>query len=76
MRSPDDKTWQALTSGPVSHASAQTSTDPFQGNNRLVFETDQVAATDRMDMTRELAGQLFGGFHLLPTDDPEFRAGI
>jgi AraC-like DNA-binding protein len=76
MRSPDDKTRQALTSGPVSHASAQTSTDPFQGNNRLVFETDQVAATDRMDMTRELAGQLFGGFHLLPTDDPEFRAGI
>jgi AraC-like DNA-binding protein len=76
MGSPNMNMQHAGTRGPVFPAPAQASTGPFQGNNRFVFETDQVPATERLDMTRELAGQLFGGFHLLPTNDPGFRAGI
>jgi AraC-like DNA-binding protein len=74
MGSPDKNMQHAGTSGPVSPA--QASAGPFQGSNRFVFESDQVPATDRMDMTRELAGQLFGGFHLLPANDPDFRSGM
>jgi AraC-like DNA-binding protein len=74
MGSPDKQ--HAGTSGPVSPACAPASTGPFQASNRFVFDTDQVPATERMDMTREFAGQLFAGFHLLPTNDPGFRAGI
>src|SRR5215216_984317 len=76
MGSSDRKTQHALTSGPVSLARVQASAGPFNGNNRFVFESDQVPATERMDMTCKLAGQLLGGFHLLPTNDPGFRAGM
>jgi AraC-like DNA-binding protein len=76
MGSPDKNTQHAGTRGLVSPPAAQASMGPFQGNNRFVFESDQVPAAERVDMTRELAGQLFGGFHLLPTNDPGFRAGI
>ncbi len=65
-----------MTSEPLPPAHEQASTDPFQGTNRFVFESDQVPANERMDMTRELAGQLFNGFHLLPTKDPSFRSAI
>jgi len=76
MSSADSKTQHAVTSEPAAAPRAQRWADPFQENNRVVFESDQVPASDRVDMTRELAGQLFGGFHLLPTKDPGFRAGV
>lgn len=55
---------------------ARKMVDLFQGSNRFVFESDEVPVPERVDMARELAGRLFGGFHLLPTNDPEFRAGM
>jgi AraC-like DNA-binding protein len=77
MGSLDKKTTQhAMTGGPVPPARAHALTNLFQGNNRFVFESDQVPATDRIDMTRDLAGRLFGGIDLLPTNDPGFRAGM
>jgi AraC-like DNA-binding protein len=69
-------TQHASTSGSVAAACARASANLFRGNNRFVFESDEVPATERMDMTRELASQVFGGFHLLPTNDPAFRAGM
>lgn len=50
--------------------------DPLQGSNRFVFESDEVPVPERMEMVRELAGRLFRGFHLLPNQDPGFRAGM
>jgi AraC-like DNA-binding protein len=76
MGSPDKRTHHVLTSGHVSPARAQASTDPFEANNQFVFESDQFPTPERLDMTRNLAGHLFGGFHLLPTNDPGFRAGM
>ena len=77
MGSPDKNTTQhAMTGGPVSPARAHASTNLFLENNRFVFESDQVPATDRIGMTRDLAGRLFGGIDLLPTNDPGFRAGM
>jgi hypothetical protein len=76
MSSADNKTQHAVTSEPAAAPRAQRWADPFQENNRVVFESDQVPATDRVDMTRDLAWRLFGGIDLLPTNDPGFRAGM
>jgi len=54
----------------------RASTDPLQTTNRFIFSTDQVATRDRIDVTRELTSQLFGGLNILPNKDPDFRAGI
>jgi hypothetical protein len=70
------KTQQAEAGGYESPAREQVSADPFKGNIRFGFESHKVPASERVDMTCELAGQLFPGFHLLPPTDPGFRAGI
>lgn len=55
---------------------AQSPTDPLEGCDRFVFDSDEVAAPERVEMARQLAGQLFGGFHLHPTNVSRFRAGM
>ena len=54
----------------------QASTDPFAEGNRFGFNSEDVPARERGEITRELASQLFAGFHLQPTNDPGFRAGM
>src|SRR5215208_449315 len=55
---------------------ARAATDPFAEGNRFGFNSEDVPVRERGEITRELASQLFAGFHLQPTNDPGFRAGM
>ncbi len=76
MGNPEKSVQYGGTNGPAVSARAQVSPGPFQGSDRFVFDSDQVPATERIDVTRQLAGQLFGGLNVIPSSDCGFQACI